>query len=238
MALQTIKQNIGYFTVGTVFCVDLTGDYAIKNSGPGFAQNVIATITYPAAIRFSPGASSVSKGVLNETTSKWSLGSLFANEYGEGSFCFEVIDDCLAPFNITFTVASDACECNIENNSICINANGVSCCNVQDCFGSLSIQTITDETYQHLITDDILLIDASLNTVDITLTSPASMISAGYYKSVKIKVIDLSNAVTITTPSGKIVDNTDIATATNTYSFSLTGEAIDLVTDGTNYFVF
>ena len=133
--MPTNTHNLGLFTIGDTFCIDIDNIAipGVRNNGPGIAQNVRVTLTIPAGIELVVDGSTVSKGIFSDITGIWSVGSLIKNEVATGSFCFEVIDDCDSPFIIEFNVDSDACECTISNNSFTVVASGISCCAMNNC---------------------------------------------------------------------------------------------------------
>ncbi len=102
--MANVIRQLGLFSDGDTFCIDLTGIYAVKNNGPGIATNVVVTITVPPGLIYVPSGSTVTHGVFDELTSTWTIGSLLNNESAEGSFCFEVADACLHPYEIVFDV--------------------------------------------------------------------------------------------------------------------------------------
>jgi hypothetical protein len=131
--MSTIHQNIKFYANGDVECILLSGEYAVRNNGPGIASNVVLTITLPAGLSFATGMSAVDRGSFDEGTGEWTIGSMIAAETVDASFCFEITDDCLGPYQVNMEVTSDECECVFSNNTICYILEGTSCCDLADC---------------------------------------------------------------------------------------------------------
>lgn len=234
--MADIIKDIDFIELNDTFCIDLDGDWIIKNKGPGLAQNVQVSLTLPSGISIQPSGSTVSKGTFDEMGLVWSVGSLLKNETATASFCFQVDDDCTAPWQIDFDLTSDACDCQLNNNSVCAQVKGLACCDVSDCLDNIyrSIRTITaDDTA--LSTDHTVLIDAVDNTVTLTLPTPASAYNPtkDYGLMYLVKVIDNTYQATITTPSGKIVNDTTIDGLKSTGTLTLTGQPLDVAATGT-----
>ena len=238
--MSTIPVNINFFSIGSTFCLNLDSEVYIKNNGPDIASNVQVEFTLPAGVDWNPGASNIGgRGTLDEGTDSLLAGECLNN----ASFCFIITDDCAGPFDIVVNVTSDACECNIENNSICWTVDGVSCCDAGECLALETVRTIDQVAETHLATDRVILIDASSNNVTFTLLDPADVnvwnAASSKGMTIRFKLLDDNagaNIATLTTPSGKIVLTTTIAAAAATHVFSSVGEAFDLVTDGVNWY--
>lgn len=103
-------------------------------------------------------------------------------------------------------------------------------------------RTITDASTAGektlVITDSVVLVDNSSSAVAMTI-NPANVNLAGCGRFIHVVVIGdhpSVNAVSITASSGKIVDGTTVAAATNTFNFPNFG-SIKLWSDGTNIYV-
>lgn len=131
--MANVYQDLSFFENGDVVCIALTGDFAVKNNGPGIASNVSLTITVPTGLAFAAGMSSVDRGVLDEGTGIWTIGSLVAGETVDASFCFEITDDCQGPYTVQMDLTADECDCVLGNNSVCYILKGTSCCDIQNC---------------------------------------------------------------------------------------------------------
>jgi len=143
MAFSSIK-NIGFFTSMDVFNIYLDGILypSLRNLGPGIATGVELTVTMSTGLMFNPGASTVPRGTFNEGTGVWSLGSVLAGESLTPEFSFKIQDDCPGEeFVVTFTVSSNACDCNFENNEFEITIEGTSCCEINSCIDNNSTFT-------------------------------------------------------------------------------------------------
>lgn len=131
--MANVYQNLSFYKDGDTYCIALTGDFAVKNNGPGIASNVVLTITVPSGLDIAAGMSAVDRGTFDEGTATWTIGSMVAGETVDASFCFEITDDCLGPYSVQMDITHDACDCTLENNSICYILDGVSCCDIQGC---------------------------------------------------------------------------------------------------------
>jgi len=133
--MPVFNKYLGIVTAGDTFCIALDDDLipSVKNNGPQIATNIIVTITVPTGIEFLTGGSTISKGFFDEVLGKWNIGSLIKNESATASFCFEVTDACVLPYEIIFNVDSDACECQLNNNQLTATLDGISCCDVLEC---------------------------------------------------------------------------------------------------------
>lgn len=212
----------------------------ILNKTLSAVPGVNLLVKVPTGVIFS--SQNLGQGVFNSVTNVWTIGTMTPGQVIFGELCWEVTDDCQAPFKFTFTLnaESDAVCLLSDENEYCVVVDGLTGC---DSSTFKPIKTIVSDYITDLI-DYTILIDASLNPVTITLLRPIdayrlrtdnSKKSGG--KEYQFKVIDLTNAVIIQTPDGKIVDFSTPSAATNTYNFSLIGQTILLQSDGTNYYV-
>lgn len=137
MFLDTI--DIGIIFIGDTFTITLDGvTYpSVKNLGPGIAYNAKLTITRPSGISFDPGNSTVPRGIFNEATGEWDIGSVLAGESLTPTFAFYIEDDCPPlPRTISFVITSDSCECDFANNTFEIDVVGDSCCRINECYST------------------------------------------------------------------------------------------------------
>lgn len=186
-------------------------------------------------------SSNLGQGTYNSSSNIWTIGTMTKGQSFSGDIIWKVTDDCLAPFKFTFTLSSSSSSvCIGDTNSHCILIDGITKCQLDRYKGIRTI--VFDETLA--LTDYTILADASSLPVNITLPPPADVYKVfpdntcnNGGKEYHIKVIDLTNPVTLTTPSGKIVDFSTIANATATYSFSLVGQTVVLHSNGENYFI-
>ena len=123
--------NLDYFTVGDTFEVTVSN---VKNNGPSVATGVKVTVTIPTGLAYV--SSSLDKGSYNTVTNVWTIGSLNKGESVDGTFTFQVTDDCEKPYTINFDVTTvTGCDSCLDNNNYCVVANGVSCCDIRGCTG-------------------------------------------------------------------------------------------------------
>jgi hypothetical protein len=233
MSTQIREVYIGYYEPGTT--INIPVDF-IKNNGPNIATGVQVAVNYPAELTYS--SSALDQGSYSDITKIWTISTLLVAQEVGAIFMFDVVDDCPSTFSITFTVSTlTGCESCLNDNELCINTTGVSCCNSSGCDDD-SIQTVTIASHTVLLTEETFLADATSNVIDFVLPSAAatynSVTSKG--KRFTFKVIEFSNGVTITSTE-KIVDNTTIAGAGSVYTFSGVGVSVTLISDGSNYFI-
>lgn len=234
MAVKIKKEYIGYYQVGSV--IEIPIDF-VENLGATTATEVQVTLIYPAGLTYNSDA--LDQGSYNDTTKVWTINTLLSGQKVGGLFYFNVVDDCSGPYSITFTASTlTGCESCLADNVICVVTEGVSCCELSGC-GNEHIQTITTATHTALLTEKVFLADATSNAVDFTLPSPSAAYNSSTLKGHEFtfKVIEFSNGVSVTTPSGKLVDNTTIAAAGTVYNFGGVGDSITVVSDGTNYYI-
>lgn len=233
MSTKTIF--IGNYEVGTIFDVEV--DF-VKNNGPDIASGVLVTLNIPTGLSYS--SSDLSQGSYDSANDRWSVGSLIPGQSVNGTFSFEITDDCQGPYTATFTTSvTSGCDSCFTNNQLTVITSGMACCDVRACVAHPVVRTITASSYDAAASDEVLLVDSSSNAVTINLPAEATAYDPDTNKSLadmRIKVIDNTNGVTVSA-TGKIVDNTTIAGASTTYNFAFVGDAIQLVTDGTNWFV-
>jgi uncharacterized repeat protein (TIGR01451 family) len=229
---STKTVNIGFYQNGDTFTVPV--DF-VKNNGPDTASGVTVTLTIPDGITYQ--SSGLSQGSYN--LGVWTVGTLIPGQSVSATFTFTVTDDCESPWTIEFDVAtSGGCDGCLTNNNLCIVTNGVSCCDFSGC-GDPEIQTVAVAAHTVLVTENTFLADATSNVVAFTLPTPAAAYNSTTLKgqTFTFKVVEFSNAVTVTTPSGKLVDNSTIAAAGTVYNFAGVGDSITVVSDGTNYYI-
>lgn len=232
MASNKVTQNIGYYEVGT--SITLNVDF-VKNNGPDIATGVEVEVTIPTGLVYN--TSSLEQGTFAGTT--WTVGSLIPGQTVSATFTFDVTDDCEGPWSVDFVVSTQTgCDSCLDNNTLCVVTSGISCCELSPCHGKV-ITPVSAVSYNALLTDNVILADSSSNAVAIVLPTEASAFNSDTNKSLvhyHIKCVDITTGVDVTA-TGKIVDNTDLAGATTSFSFSTVGESIELVTDGTNWFI-
>lgn len=235
MSTQTREVYIGDYEVGTTILIPVN---FVKNSGDNIATGVEVEVDYPATLSYNSGSTALDQGSYSDVTKIWSIGSLLSNQSVAAVFAFDVVDDCHDSYTITFTVSTQSgCDSCLNDNELCVTTVGSSCCLSSGCRDP-KVDTISDLAYNVLLTDEILLLDGTSNNVTATLPSAASAYNSTTGKSKKFifKAINVSNAVSLSATE-KIVAGTTVAGAGTTYSFSSVGDAVIIVTDGTNYFV-
>ena len=217
--------DIGYFKTGSTF--ETIVDF-VQNDGPDIATGVQVNITVPDGIQYS--SHSVIPGTFNSLNHRWDIGTLNVGQVATASFVWEVIDSTVElPYVFTFSVtSSSACDTCLNTAKLCLKVNGIRCTDIGRC--DCSIKTVSSETYLLTEDDRSITIDASSNNVAVTLLDPDSQCP------VRFKVIDLTNSVTLVTPSGKIVDNTTVTLSTDTYTFTTVGESVLLQSDADNWY--
>ena len=225
---MSVPLNIGFYEVGSVIQIPVN---FIKSNGDGIATNVVVDVTYPAGLTYQSAA--LDAGTYDDGTKRWTIGSVLKTDSIGAVFDFVVADDCPLSFQIDFVVSSlTGCESCLTDNTYCIIASGTSCCASRRC-SDPAIETITDDE----VADgsiDMYLIDASSNTVDLTLPTASAVFNTNTSKGqvFTVKALDATSAITVAPPSGNIIDETGTPVASKAL---LLGESVQLVSDGTDY---
>ena len=213
---------------------------SVTNKSLTAVTGVQIQVTPPPGVSYA--SSNLDQGTYSSSTNTWTIGTMTKGQYLSGEICWTVDDDCLAPFKFNFSLsAGSSSVCIVDSKKdYCIIIDGITKCEIDTFKG---IRTITmDETLT--LVDHTILANGAYEAVNITLPAPSAAykifpenmcVNGG--KEYHIKVIDLTNAVTITTPSGKIVDFSTIADASDTYNFSLVGQTVTRHSNGENYFI-
>ena len=100
--------------------------------------------------------------------------------------------------------------------------------------------TISDSVYNLNGSEHYILIDNSSNAVALMASAADFEDGVGFTKKVKIKCLHDPGGfgASITNTLGDIVDNTIPASAPTNYLFSSIGESIEIMSDGTDFYVF
>ncbi|MCO6499661.1 MAG: hypothetical protein J5I47_04680 [Vicingus serpentipes] len=221
------KVWIGYYYPGKT--IEIPVDF-VKNTGDSIVTGVQVLVTYDDT-KLSYNTSALDQGTYVDGTTTWTIGTLVKKQSVGGFFYFDVIDDCVDQYTITFDVTSTGCDSCLSDNTLCILTEGVSCCAMSNCSNPKS-QEITALTHDVALTDDILEANAASNTVQFNLPTLASAYNAttNRGKQFTFKVSDFTNSVSIVADgSEKILVNTNLAGASSTHTFTAVGESLTIV---------
>jgi len=213
---------------------------SVQNKSLSAVSDVIIQVDPPPGVSYV--SANLQQGIYNSSSNQWIVGTMVRGQVLSGEIIWKVDDDCRAPFKFNFKVTTGGTHVCLQNstNTYCIIIDGLTKC-VLDTYRG--IKTVNSDTVL-TITDHTVLVDASASAVTITLPKPSDTyrvfpenecLDGG--KEYNIKVIDLSNSVTIITPEGKIVDFSTIADASSSYEFTLVGQTIKVHSNGQNYFI-
>lgn len=215
---------------------------AVTNKSLQTVTDIQVEVTPPPGVVYS--SSNLAQGTYNSAENIWTIGTMTKGQTFSGEIAWKVTDDCLAPFKFDFRLTSAGPNVCINSGSggFCIIIDGITKCLIDTYKRIKTINVQEDATLD--LTDYTVLVDGSGMAINVTLPAPAdayrtfpdnSCNDGG--KEYYIKVIDLTNPVTITTPSGKIVSFSTIADALDTFTFSLVGQTIIIHSNGENYFI-
>lgn len=124
----TIKQ-IGVYTEGTIFCIEITD---IKNEGTESVADVEIQVTVPDGVDYSSG--NFPQGAYDTGTDKWLVGTMLPGADLTATFCYVVTDSTKGPYTFNFTISSPvSCAGCDENNQFCVIVEGMSCGDVRAC---------------------------------------------------------------------------------------------------------
>ncbi|MCA9397880.1 hypothetical protein KC573_03545 [candidate division WWE3 bacterium] len=221
-----------FISPGDLICTPID---SVFNSSGTTVDDVKVVIDVPDGVVFD--SYNVTQGLYNSLNNEWQIGTMRVNQTVSGVICWRVTDDCLAPYKfdlIAVSAGGSLCIGEEDLNSGCIVVKGLTTCQVT---AKKRIITITDD-YTITSQDRTILLDASVSPIVVTLP-PASM----FYSSSKssgheweFKVIDFNNSIEIESTS-KLLDNTNLAGASTSYSFGAVGEWIKIQSAGSFYVI-
>jgi hypothetical protein len=143
---ENLPKNIDLYSNGDTFVITFgqNGDIKFNNTEIDNALNSTITIALPSGLSFDTGMSTVVEGTFDEGTGIWNVGTVFGGgeHYPQASFQFVVDDSCEGPFDVNFTAAFDGCDCDEENNVICVKVDGISCCTINQCSETANSENI------------------------------------------------------------------------------------------------
>lgn len=172
--MKTITKNIGLYSVGTVFFIEVTD---IKNDGDTSIANVEVAVDVPEGVTWNSG--NFPQGAYDTGTDKWLVGTLLSGANLTATFGYEVTDDTKGPFSFTFTITSPtSCTgCNTER-QFCVVIEGVACSAASICSGWPTTEQIayyegTDTVYvkAYKITQDDVTAGANYDFTDLPVVS-------------------------------------------------------------------
>lgn len=137
--------NIGFFSIGTTFCIEYTITNTDTTQSGNIAQNISVSLTFPSELSLVSSGSTVSKGTFDDGTAIWTIGALLPCASATASFCFTIDTDCPHPFEIELSIDSDVCSCTLEGSYDTISVDGVACCDFPTC-SNLSHGDYADDT--------------------------------------------------------------------------------------------
>lgn len=113
----------------------------IFNDGSSTVNNVVVTVTIPAGLIYS--SDTPTEGTFDDLTNEWTLATLTPLQNSDDpeylELCFEITDDTLSPFIITWTITCDECPDDTpEDNGGSRVIDGFRCSEFEDCILSLA----------------------------------------------------------------------------------------------------
>ena len=222
-----------YIKVGDIICTPIDQVY---NASIGATSGVKLNVKVPAGVVYS--SSNLSKGNYNAIENYWQINTLKKNESVQGSICWLVYDDCLAPFDFEFTISTEAGKACINDNlsKLCLTIDGLTNCETNL---YKPVKWIYND-YDLGLHDQTIIAYANNSSIDITLPKASDVFlsakSAG--SDWDVTVLDLTNPVRLVAPEGvKIIDKSSIDDATNIFDFTLIGQTVFIQSIGTHYLV-
>lgn len=111
------------------------------NKSDVIASNVVVTLDKtPDGLEYV--RSNMERGTWDNITRTWTIGTMSPQESLMGEIIYKVTDDCAHDFRFIFQMSSSGCEACLENNTLCVNISGISCCDLTPCF-SFKTETFT-----------------------------------------------------------------------------------------------
>lgn len=235
MATEPVKIDKRFLCKGSEFCFPLG---AILNNSIFLASNVTVTFKLPPGVEYL-SSELQGKGSYNSNTNIWTIPTLASGQLAYSDFCWKVSDDCVAPYKFVITVGStDVCFVTSNEKTECYVVTALTCCDTENC--DYETQASVSSNYAVKLTDKYIKIDASSKDITILMPNPSETYNSakggGLVFNFKVSYLDFS--AKIITPTGSIVDLSKPEDATNEFIFSLVGQRITLVSDGTNYDVY
>lgn len=232
---EPIKIDKRFLCKGSEFCFPLG---AILNNSLFTANNVTVTFDLPSGIEYS-SSNLQGKGSYNTNTNVWTIPTLASGQMAFSDFCWIVTNDCLAPFKFVITVGStDVCFVSSNQKTECYVIEALTCCDTDNCDYEEQIEI--SSSYAVQLTNRYIKVNASTKAITIIMPEPSDAYNTakGGGLAFHFRISDLTNPVKIITPSGKIVDMSLEADASDEFNFSLVGQRLTLVSNGTNYDVY
>ena len=127
--MKTTTKQIGVYTEGTIFCIEVTD---IKNEGTESVADVEIQVSVPDGVDYSSG--NFPQGAYDPNTDKWLVGTLLPGADLTATFCYVVTDSTKGPYTFNFTISSpESCAGCDENGQFCVIVEGMSCFDVRAC---------------------------------------------------------------------------------------------------------